>query len=431
MDRKKIYRKILFMALIITLVTSATFYVYYLKGQIPEQIRIVVGKEEDFNFSMSLLGMPLLGEGDFTSVGAMNLNKKRLEGQIKMDFSQPFSLKAERTGEVIVRLKIIGLIPIQEIRVNVVQPQEVIPCGMPIGIYVETNGLLVLGTGEIRNSEGEIVEPAKNILQTGDYILAINGEEVESTKELKTYVEKSEGQTLVLNIRRNKQESKVKVVPTEDENGICKAGIWVRDSTQGIGTLTYVTMEEEYAALGHGITDVDTGLLMEIEKGYLYRAKVLTISKGVAGTPGELIGVINKTQKNKIGYIETNTVNGITGALVSDVISEFQDEPIPIGYRQDVSLGKAYVRSYVSGQAVDYEIEIEELEEGKGESGRGMVIRVTDERLLELTGGIVQGMSGSPVIQNGRIVGAVTHVLVNDPTRGYGIFIENMLEAAK
>lgn len=426
MKRRILYRRALYAALFLTLAAIVGYYVYYLREQIPENIHMVAGREEQFDFSL-----PVQGEGDATQVGAINLDQKVMEGQLHLDFRQPFTLRAEHIGNMELNMKLFGILPLREIKVNVVEAQEVIPCGMAVGIYVETDGLLVLGTGEILGENGDKQEPAKNVIQSGDYILAANGSQVGSTRELQNLVEECAGEAMVLDIRRNGQDSKVKILPITDSTGSYKAGIWVRDSTQGIGTLTFVTMQEQYAALGHGITDVDTGVLMEVGKGYLYRAKILTITKGEAGVPGELVGVINKAKSARLGYIENNTSDGISGSLVTDVIDEIGVETIPLGFRQEVKTGKAWIRSYVSGEKEDYEIEIEELEQGSGEKGKGMVIRVTDERLLELSGGIVQGMSGSPIIQDGKLVGAVTHVLVNDPTRGYGIFIENMLDAAR
>ncbi|MCI8626475.1 MAG: SpoIVB peptidase [Lachnospiraceae bacterium] len=424
MKRKKIYRSILIVAFLLTLAGMCVYYISYVNNSLPEHIHILVNSEEEFDFSL-----PFTGEADVTQVGAVNLNKKLVEGEkIRMDFSHPFTIKADQTGDVTIALRLFGIIPLREVSMKVVEEQEVIPCGVTVGIYVETDGLLVLGTGEVTDRQGGVQEPALNIVKSGDYILSANETKVTTTRELQKAIENCGGEDVVLAIRRNGEESEVRVHPIEDAQGSYKAGIWVRDSTQGIGTLTFLDMRERYGALGHGITDVDTGLLLEIEKGYLYRANVLTITKGVPGTPGELVGVINKAEDARLGMIESNTNHGINGELTSEAVSELWGESVPTALRQDVKLGTAWVRSCISGQPEDYEIEIEQIENGRLENGRGMVIRITDERLLELTGGIVQGMSGSPILQDGKLIGAVTHVFVKDSTRGYATFIESMLE---
>lgn len=424
MKRKKIYRRILILALFLTMSGIFTYYLYYLKNSLPENIHIVVNTEQEFDFSL-----PFTGEADLTQVGAVNLNRKLSEGEtIHMDFSRPFTIKADQTGDMKIALRLFGIIPLRSVSVKVVDEREVVPCGMAIGIYVETDGLLVLGTGEVTDRKGQTREPALHVVKSGDYILAAGDTAVQTTRELQREIEKCGGEDLVLQIRRNGEMSQVRVTPVEDAEGKYKAGIWVRDSTQGIGTLTYMDLRERYGALGHGITDVDTGILMEIKRGYIYRANVLTITKGVPGMPGELIGVINKSESARMGGIEANTSHGINGSLFEETVTELWGETVPVGMRQEVQLGKAYVRSYVSGKMEEYEIEIEQIENGKLENGRGMVIRITDPKLLELTGGIVQGMSGSPILQNGKLIGAVTHVFVKDSTRGYATFIEEMLE---
>lgn len=424
--RKRIYRRFLVGAFVVTLVGIFTYYIYYIENSLPENIHIMVNTEEEFNFSL-----PFSGEADLTQVGAINLNQKLVDGErIHMDFSRPFTIRADQTGDMKIALRLFGILPIKEVSVKVLDEMLVVPCGETIGIYVETDGLLVLGTGEVTGQDGLVQEPALHVVKSGDYILAANGKPVAKTADLAAAVKECGGGRLVLDIRRNGEESQVKLEPVKDASGSYKAGIWVRDSTQGIGTLTYFDMRDTYGALGHGITDVDTGLLMEVESGYVYKANVLTITKGVPGTPGELIGVINKAESARMGDIVRNTSHGISGSLYQDTIDGLWggSEAIPIGLRQEVKLGRAMVRSCVSGQPEEYEIEIEQIENGKAESGRGMVIRITDERLLELTGGIVQGMSGSPILQGGKLIGAVTHVFIKDSTRGYATFIENMIE---
>lgn len=220
----------------------------------------------------------------------------------------------------------------------------------------------------------------------------------------------------------------VEMTPVETADGDFKLGLWIRDDTQGIGTMTYISTNGEFGALGHGISDSDTGMLVQTSGGELYDTEIMGIEKGTFGKPGVMSGVIYYGNQSKLGAIEANTNEGIFGTVNEKFRNRVKSEAIPIGYRQDVKKGKAYVRSNVSGELKDYEIEIQKVDYSTARKSKDMIIKVTDPELLELTGGIVQGMSGSPIIQDGKLIGAVTHVFIQDSTRGYGIFIENMLE---
>ena len=302
--------------------------------------------------------------------------------------------------------------------------------GMPVGIYMKTDGVLVLGTDKINNIEGMECEPAKRLVREGDYITEINGKEVKTKNELVIQVARLESENVVLKIRRGGEEIEVKLQAAQVDSQRYKLGVWVKDSIQGLGTITYLKQDGSYGALGHGIYDADSSELLEMKKGSLYCTKILGISKGVIGTPGGIEGVIIYNSQNYLGTIEENTDIGIYGTV--EHISELavSQELVPIARKKQIELGKATIYCTIENEIEAFEIEIEQIDFYPREKNKGMVIRVTDERLLEKTGGIVQGMSGSPILQDGKIVGAVTHVLVNDPTRGYGIFIENMLEAA-
>lgn len=235
---------------------------------------------------------------------------------------------------------------------------------------------------------------------------------------------------MVLTLDRNGKEIQVKVTPVKTGDNEYKMGIWVRDDTQGIGTMTCLTREGNYAALGHGISDIDTGELLNSEGGILYQAHVWGIKKGESGSPGALYGMISYENQKMLGDISKNTSIGIYGTLKSEeqkqeLIDKYGLEPLEMESHDNIEKGKAYIRSYVSGEACDYEVEIEKINENSSKN-KGIVLKVTDERLLKLTNGIVQGMSGTPIIQNGKWIGAVTHVFVNDSTMGYGIFADVM-----
>lgn len=207
-------------------------------------------------------------------------------------------------------------------------------------------------------------------------------------------------------------------------------GIWVRDDTQGIGTLTYVDEEGRFGALGHGISDVDTGELLSIADGNLYDAQILGIRKGEKGNPGELSGLIRYEAGNILGEISENRKNGIFGTMEASQLKNMNLEKVPIGYKQDLKTGPASVFCRTDGEVKEYAAEITRIDLNHEDSNKSFVIQITDKELLEKTGGIVQGMSGSPVLQNGKLFGAVTHVFVQDSTSGYGIFIENMMDVA-
>lgn len=302
-----------------------------------------------------------------------------------------------------------------------------VPCGVPVGIYLKSKGVLVIGTGRIRCRDGEEVEPAYGVLQSGDYIEAINGEPLRDKEALISNLNHSGGQEAVLRVRRDGEELEIHMNPVQAMDGNYKLGAWVRDDTQGIGTLTYVDTNGNFGALGHGISDSDTGEVVEIQEGALYETEIMGIEKGSAGNPGVMAGVIYYGPGSSLGTIEANTKVGIFGKVNEKLQKSLGVEPVEIGYRQNVKKGQAWIRSNVSGELRDYEIEIQRVDYNPIQENKSLVLKVVDEELLRLTGGIVQGMSGSPIIQDGKLVGAVTHVFVQDSTRGYGIFVEDML----
>lgn len=286
---------------------------------------------------------------------------------------------------------------------------------------------MVIGTGRIRCQNGQEVEPAYGVLESGDYIEAINGEPLRDKEALITNLNYNGSREAVLLVRREGKELEIHMTPVEAEDGNYKLGAWVRDDTQGIGTLTYVDTNGNFGALGHGISDSDTGEVVEIEDGALYETEIMGIEKGTVGNPGVMAGVIYYGPSSRLGAITANTKVGIFGQINEKLQETLTAEPLEIGYRQDVTKGPALIRSNVSGELRDYEIEIQKVDYNPIQENKSLVIRVVDKDLLQLTGGIVQGMSGSPIIQNGKLVGAVTHVFVQDSSRGYGIFVEDML----
>ena len=304
------------------------------------------------------------------------------------------------------------------------------PGGMPIGIYMEIDGILVLDTERLEDLDGNMCEPAKNIIKKGDYIVSINEMKVDDKQDLIKAVNDMDQKDVILGIRREESSFEVSLDAVEVEDGEYKLGVWVRDNVQGLGTITYVTDDNQFGALGHGIHDIDTDELLNIKSGNIYGINIVGIQKGKRGEPGGMEGVILYNHRNIYGAINENTENGVYGTVQKRGKLIEVDERLPICQKKDIKLGKAVVRSAITGEVKDYDIRIISVDYFARNENKRIMIEVVDEELLELTGGIVQGMSGSPIIQDGKLVGAVTHVLVNDPTRGYGIFIENMLDAA-
>ncbi len=315
-----------------------------------------------------------------------------------------------------------------EVSTGSIGENYLIPGGMAVGIYMETNGVLVLGTDCIEGQDGMNYEPAEHLVKAGDYIIGINEQTIESKKELIAAVGNLTSESTILHIRRDGEEIDVKMKAVQTDTNEYKLGIWVRDNIQGLGTVTYLTQNNEFGALGHGIHDLDTGELLDIADGNLYATTIKGIQKGKSGSPGGIEGIIVYNTYNKLGSISDNTEAGIYGVMDKADSLVAKKDLIPICPKKEIDLGEATILCAVEGEVKEYGIEIIRLDFIHREVNKGIVIKVTDEKLLELTGGIVQGMSGSPILQNGRIVGAVTHVLVNDPARGYGIFIEDMLE---
>lgn len=297
--------------------------------------------------------------------------------------------------------------------------RALIPVGKAVGIRLFADGALVVGVGD----DGAAEDCG---LQAGDLLLRINDQHVDSTEGLQSYLQQNGGVPVSLTYRRSGRTLHATATPRQDADGRYRLGAWVRDSMAGVGTLTYFDPATgAYGALGHGITDVDTRTLMPLSGGAIMETTVKAVRKGQKGEPGELKG--DFTVQHDVGTLTANTDGGVFGVMDGSFIT---GQPIPVAEAREVTTGPATILATVSGSdTAAYEVEIVKLY-GAQQPTRNLLLRVTDKRLLEATGGIVQGMSGSPIIQNGKLVGAVTHVLLDDPARGYGIFIDNMLQMA-
>lgn len=419
MDKKTLkgnrYKKSLYVALSFSILSLAGLWIWDMWNRLPSSIQVRVGEEQELEFYVP---------------ATATIYKNQSNERVNVNLNQELKFYGEQEDIYTMQVDLFGFIPFKETAVSVVKDKTVTPLGYPVGVYVQTDGILVIDTGSFLGSTGKKVSPAKNILLPGDYICKVNGEIVVSKEELIEQISQCGGEIIVLEVRREEKYYEIQVLPSRDKSGEYKLGIWVRDNAQGIGTLTYVDGNGNFGALGHGINDIDTTKLMEIKEGGLYKTDIISVTKGYKGSPGELTGVIAYAGRYRLGEINRNTKKGVYGSLEEENI-QIQDQSIPVALKQEIQKGEAQILCTISTEPELFNVIITEIHIENDNINRGLEIKVTDERLLDVTGGIVQGMSGSPIIQDGKLVGAVTHVLVNDPTRGYGIFIENMLEAAK
>lgn len=415
-SRYAAYRKFLYtvMTMGIVLILILGYYSLWLK--IPSKIKIRAGMNQEIN-----LKVPASGEVYHETLAEP-------KASIHVNLLSPVTMHANQIEHYKMDLKLFGLLPLKSVDIQVIQDKELIPAGVPIGIYVKTQGILIIDVGEFTNIQGYSTSPCKNILQKGDYILAINGESVSQKSVFMQRLQEIGNDEIILKIQRNNEIFSIKCRAEQNQAGEHKLGIWIRDNAQGVGTLTYLSEDGVFGALGHGINDVDTSTLMQLSSGSLYQTQIIGIRKGSQGNPGELTGVIDYAPEKQIGIITDNTNKGIFGIAGDGLMKEVENASLPIGLKQEVHTGPAQIICSIDGKAEYYDIEITDIYYESDNINRGIVLKITDTDLLELTGGIVQGMSGSPIIQDGKIIGAVTHVLVQDAQKGFGIFIENMLE---
>ena len=305
----------------------------------------------------------------------------------------------------------------------------VIPVGRTVGIKLFSDGVLVVGLSDIQ-TDGASVSPAKEMgLKVGDVITHVNDHEVDTIEQMQSAIRTLAGERMTLKVTRQDKQLQLCGAAVCSEQGTYQLGTWIRDSMAGIGTVTFYDPKSAvFGALGHGINDVDTAQLMTMQSGSVMHSSVTDVKKGLSGAPGELHGSFDL--QRDMGQLYANTHAGIFGTLGDDSILG-DGKPMEVARRSQIKVGPATILSNVAGEEVkEYQVEIMHLYPSMEGEMRNLMLKVTDPELLARTGGIVQGMSGSPILQNGRLVGAVTHVLVNDPTRGYGILMENMLEAA-
>lgn len=336
------------------------------------------------------------------------------------------SVSPEEAESYTVEFSVLHAIPVKSATVTVSKRQYVVPSGEIFGVKIFTDGVLVVGMDDVFTSAGA-KNPAKEAgLEIGDTIQSVNGTKVDTVEEL-TAALHGGGETLELEINRDEKTETVRLTLAQSQNdGAYKAGLWVRDSTAGVGTLTYYDPQTgRFGGLGHAICDLDTGTIMPLKSGVAVETVISGCYKGSAGVTGELCGVF---QEKTLGALEQNCSAGVFGQLEA---YDANARALPVATKQEVQTGVAQIVSSVDAQGPKlYDVQIVKVYPNSDENGKSMILEVTDPELIEKTGGIIQGMSGSPILQNGMLVGAVTHVFVNDPLQGYGIFAETMLEAS-
>ena len=347
-------------------------------------------------------------------------------------WSHPVNLQTVKLGKATIQFTLFGFIPIRTVHVDVLPTIKLIPGGHSIGVILHSQGVIVVGHSPVLTAEGKYETPAKDSgLLVGDVILSINGTPVQSDSQVAELIDENGkvGEIVNLLVKRGGSKLQLSARPV-----LCvdtrryRIGLFVRDSAAGVGTLTYYDPASKiYGALGHIITDNDTNQPIDCDQGKIVAATVSGIQQGRRGQPGEKIGVFID-EDNLLGDIQKNTNFGINGKLTGDLDNPLYPEAMSVASMSQVQIGNAEMLTVVDGQTIEkFAIEIQKINIQDVPEGKGLVIKVTDPRLLEKTGGIVQGMSGSPILQNGKIVGAVTHVFVHDPTKGYGCFIDWML----
>ncbi len=407
--KNKNFKKILLVLFLLII------YIYIVSiSNIPNEIIAIEGE----NISMKLLlGLSVKNESAKTIETTSNLN----------------SSITDKTGKTKLEVNLFDSIKIKDVDVDVLPKTKVIPVGSIAGVKLYTSGVLVVGMSEIEGNDNKKYKPYENTgIKEGDTIVEINDRQINSTDDLIETVNSSAGKDINIKYIHQEQTKECSMLPVKSTDSQYKLGLWVRDSAAGVGTVTfYDSNNKTFGALGHGITDIDTNELINIASGEFVTTRILNIKKGESGNPGKIQGTVEN--QSNIGKISKNTKFGIYGII--DNLSSLNidtSKEIEVAYRDEIQTGKATILcSLDNQQPKEYEIEIEKIYKENNYDNKSMKIKVTDQELLSKTGGIIQGMSGSPVIQNNKFIGAVTHVLVNTPTEGYAVFGDIMLKQAR
>ena len=381
-----------------------------------------------FIFNLNIFNLVKLPTDIYTNFEEIeNANKDKLFSDIvSIDFDKN-SVKTGKNGdfESIVIFKLFGFIPIKKVNIKILPEEEVYAGGNPIGLTVYTDGAMVISNSDIDLKNNEV--SSNRYIKNGDIIKSIDGHEINDLTQISQILEDNKNESINIEVIRNGKIKNFDIPILKDNEGKSKLGIWVKNDVSGIGTLTFVVKNNNgFGALGHPVTNGKSDNCIDIKNGNIYKCTLVGIDKGKDNDPGQLKCVF--VQKNEAGSIEKNTKFGIFGKLNSESNLIDPNVSYKLGGRLGVRPGKATIISSISGIREEYEIEIIKANYQKSSDDKSIIFRVKDKRLLDLTGGIVQGMSGSPIVQNGKIIGAVTHVFLNDSTKGYGVYTDFMLE---
>lgn len=386
--------------------------------KIPDLIHLTPGEEKSYSFFL-----PIKAEVAEDSTCVLSSTDETLGSRVT-------TLTTEEPGSARVEFSLLGWIPLKTVEVRVEDARILIPGGQSIGLTLFTDGVFIVDSAEVYLPDGTTVNPARDAgLSSGDLIKRVNGASIDSMQDLTDAVRSSGDGALTVEYVRDGQARTATVEPATDETGQRRLGIWVRDSTAGIGTLTYIDPKENaFGALGHAVTDLDTGSILPIDHGQVYVSEIVDVQKGARGQAGELHGVFTGNF-DALETLTKNTEFGVYGSARDPDPNPLYPQGLPAAAQSEVELGPATILTTIDGSGVqEFACEIIRLTPQASRASRSMVVEITDPELLSVTGGIVQGMSGSPILQNGKIVGAVTHVYVNDPTKGYGLYIDWMLD---
>ena len=404
-------KKILLIAFLLAILTTIYIYICAVNG-IPENI--IIFKGDNINIK-TVLGLDLNTEKQESILASSSLDGNSIN---------------QNVGTQNVAVKLFNTFTVKNVSVSVLEKTTVIPIGQVAGLKLYTDGALVVGMSEIKGMDNQTYKPYENSgIEEGDRIIKVEDTSIKNAQELIDLVNASNGDSLEITYIKDEETLVCSINPVQSSDGQYKLGLWVRDSAAGIGTMTfYQPSTGKFAALGHGITDIDTGELIQISNGEFITTTIMSIVKGLAGNPGKIQGTIDS--QTEVGKIYKNSNLGVYGqitdvsALNIDLSKEYE-----VVARDEIKLGKATVICSLDGNtAKEYEIEIEKIFLNNNDDNKSMLIKITDDELIEKTGGIIQGMSGSPIIQNGKFIGAITNVLVNDPTQGYAVFGDIMIK---
>ncbi len=398
---------------------------------LPGYIRIARGQVQEFRLS---LPVPVTVRS--TQDGVLQLNGSDVGpyGR-RLSLSGPVNLASVDLGQTTLDFRLFGWIPFRRMTVDVVPPVQLVPGGHSIGVLLRSNGVIVVGHAGVREPGGRVIQPGRSGgVEIGDVIVSINGTEVDNEQQAAGLIEEAgrHGEPVDLVVKRRGRPLFRHLQPVLDRaSGRWRVGLYIRDGTAGVGTLTfYEPQTRKYGALGHVVADAETNQPVEVRGGHIVQAAVTSIEKGERNHPGEKVAIfIDEDQW--IGSVERNTRHGIFGTMQKVPDNPFYPQPVPVALASQVKEGAAEILTVVGGQRLErFGVEILRVNREAQADGKNLVVRITDPRLIARTRGIVQGMSGSPILQDGRLVGAVTHVFVSDPSRGYGVLIEYMLQEA-